>query len=285
MVKQQNSQSILSIFAAPVGLIAGATYHFRALIIFVKNPKLISYIIVPILINIIVGIILYVGLLLPGINLIESIFNNLSLQFDALISQLPTWLNFLSYLDNILDWFLEFIIFMILFLIIGFLLVQFGVILGSPFYGQLSEQLEKIKTGTLPEAPPGLLASIKDIWRAILFELKKIALFLGIGLPMLLLNFFPGGSLIVTIGGIILTTSIICLDFFDGPLERRKLRFREKLTIVHRSFPAYVTFGLICQALIAIPIVNFFGIPLCVAAGTLFCCDRVLPKLLLDAQP
>ncbi|WP_293133245.1 EI24 domain-containing protein [Okeania sp. SIO3I5] len=264
----------------PGGLVAGATYHFRVLIIFVKNPKLISYIIVPIFINILVGIILYIGLLLPGINLTETIFNSLSLQFDSLIAQLPNWLNFLSYLDNILDWFIEFFIFIILLIIIGFLLVQFGVILGSPFYGQLSEQLEKIRTGTLPEAPPGLLGGIKDIWRAILFELKKIALLLVIGLPMLLLNFFPGGSLVATIGGIALTTSIVCLDFFDGPLERRKLKFREKLTVVRRSLPASATFGLICQVLITLPIINFLGIPVCVAAGTLFCCDRVLPKLL-----
>ena len=111
-----------------------------------------------------------------------------------------------------------------------------------------------------------------------------MALLLAIGLPMLLLNFFPGGSLIATIGGIALTTSIVCLDFFDGPLERRKLKFREKLKIVYRSLPASATFGLICQVLITIPIVNFLAIPICVVAGTLFCCDRVLPKLLPNNQ-
>lgn len=284
MVKQKKTKSILSIFEAPLGLLAGATYHFRALTIFVKNPKLIGYIIVPILINIVVGILLYIGLLLPGMNLIDTIFDNLSLRFDAFVAQLPKWLNFLSYIDNILDKFVQVILFAILLLIIGFLLVQFGAILGSPFYGQLSEQLEKIITGTLPEAPQSLLAALRDIWRAILFELKKIGLLLVIGLPMLLLNFLPGGSLIATIGGITLTTSIVCLDFFDGFLERRKLKFREKLTVVRRSLPASATFGLICQALITIPIVNFLGIPLCVAAGTLFCCDRVLPNLLPDNQ-
>lgn len=284
MVKQQDSKQKLSIFEAPVGLVAGATYHFRALMIFVKNPRLIGYVIIPIFINIVVGIILYIGLLLPGINLVEVIFTNLSLRFDTFVTTLPTWLNFLSYLDNALGWLVEVILFALLLLMIGFLLVQFGAILGSPFYGQLSEQLEKIRTGTLPEAPPSLLGIFRDIWRAILFELKKIALLLGIGLPMLLLNFVPGGSLIATIGGIALTTSIVCLDFFDGPLERRKLKFREKLRVVRQSLPASGTFGLICQALITIPIVNFVGIPICVAAGTLFCCDRVLPKLLPENQ-
>ena len=277
MRKQSCLKSILKL---PGELIAGSTYHVRALIIFFKNPRLISYIIVPILINIVLGILLYISLLLPGINLIDTIFNNLYLQFDSLISQLPTWLNFLSYLDNALGWLVKIILFIIFLLIIGFLLVQFGVILGSPFYGQLSEQLEKRRIGTLPEASLSLLAIIRDICRAILFELKKITLVLIIGLPMLLLNFFPGGPLITTIGGIALTTSIVCLDFFDGPLERRKLKFREKLTVIYRSLPASATFGLICQALIAIPIVNFLAIPLCVVAGTLFCCDRVLPGLL-----
>lgn len=284
MVKQKKSKSILSLFEAPIGLLAGATYHFRALNIFVKNPRLIGYIVVPIFINIVVGILLYIGLLLPGIDLIDTIFDDLSLRYDAFVAQLPKWLHFLSYIDNILDKLLQVILFAILLLIIGFLLVQFGAILGSPFYGQLSEQLEKIRTGTLPEAPPSLFSFFRDIWRAILFELKKIGLLLVIGLPILLLNFLPGGSLIATIGGITLTTSIVCLDFFDGFLERRKLKFREKLTVVRRSLPASATFGLICQVLITIPIVNFLGIPLCVAAGTLFCCDRVLPNLLLDRQ-
>lgn len=284
MIKQGIFKSILSIFKAPAGLIAGSTYHFRALIIFVKNPRLINYIIAPIFINIVVGIFLYISLLLPGISLINTIFNNLSLQFDSLIYQLPTWLKFLSYLDNALGLLFKLILFTIFLLIIGFLLVQFGVILGSPFYGQLSEQLEKTRTGTLPEASSGLLSIIRDIYRAILFELKKVALLLAIGLPMLLLNFFPGGSLIATIGGIALTTSIVCLDFFDGPLERRKLKFREKLKVVYRSLPASATFGLICQVLITIPIVNFLAIPICVVAGTLFCCDRVLPKLLPNNQ-
>lgn len=283
MLKQEKSKSMLSI-DAPVGLVAGATYHFRAVIIFVKNPRLIGYVIIPILINIVVGILLYVGLLLPGINLVQNIFTNFSLRFDTFVDDLPTWLNFISYLDNALGWVVQIILFAVLLLIIGFLLVQFGVILGSPFYGQLSEQLEKLRIGTLPEAPPSVLGFLRDIWRAILFELKKIALFLVIGLPMLLLNFIPGGSLVATIGGVTLTTAIVCLDFFDGPLERRKLQFRQKLTLVGQSLPASASFGLICQALITIPIVNFVGIPICVVAGTLFCCDRILPKLLPENQ-
>ncbi len=45
------------------GTLRGATYPFKALIIFIKNPRLIKYIAMPIMVNIIVEIALYSGLL------------------------------------------------------------------------------------------------------------------------------------------------------------------------------------------------------------------------------
>ncbi|MGL6337576.1 MAG: EI24 domain-containing protein, partial [Waterburya sp.] len=98
--------------------------------------------------------------------------------------------------------------------------------------------------------------------------------------PLLVINFFPGvGTLISTIGSLILTTTIVCLDFFDSCLERRRLQFRQKLSIVLKSLPASGSFGLICLGLISIPLVNLITIPLCVASGTLFICDRTLERL------
>lgn len=280
-----NSKRKPFLLDAPVGLIAGFTYPLRGLIIFFQHPKLITYLIIPVIINIIVGIGLYVGLLFPGIEATDKILADISLWFDALIANLPTWLSFLNVLDNVLGWVIQVILISILLIIIGFLLVQFGVLLGSPFYGQLSEQLEKIKTGKLPEPPQGIFAVFQDIWRAILFELKKLALLAIIGLPLLLLNFLPVGSLLTTIGGLALTATIVCLDFLDGPLERRRLRFRNKLKAIRNSLPASASFALVCQALISIPILNLLAIPVCVAGGTLFCCDRILPDLLPPTSP
>lgn len=284
MPNYRKSKRRPSLLDAPAGLIAGATYPLRGLLIFFRHPKLITYLIFPLLINIIVGIGLYVGLLLPGLNVIGGIFDDFDRRFDTLIASLPAWLNFLNVIDDILGYVVQIILIGLLLLVIGFLLVQFGVILGSPFYGQLSEQLEKLKTGKLPEPPQGILAMVADIWRAILFEVKKLAILAVIGLPLLLLNFIPGGSLIATIGGIALAAIVVCLDFLDGPLERRRLRFRDKLKVIRNSFPASATFGLVCQALITIPLLNFLAIPVCVAGGTLFFCDRVLPHL-ADLSP
>jgi CysZ protein len=114
----------------------------------------------------------------------------------------------------------------------------------------------------------------------VLYELKKLILLVGVGLPLLLLNFFVGpGTAIASFGGIALTATITCLDFLDSAMERRRFPFRRKLQIVGQSFPASASFGLVCLLLVSIPFVNLLAIPVCVGAGTLFCCDRILPKL------
>ncbi|MBF2002948.1 MAG: EI24 domain-containing protein [Synechococcales cyanobacterium M58_A2018_015] len=164
-----------------------------------------------------------------------------------------------------------------LLLITGFVLLQFGVLLGSPWYGRLSEELEKLQTGQLQTIP---VNPIQEIWRALLYELKKLALTIGLGVPLLLCHFLPGlGTLIATGGGIALAATIVCLDFLDSALERRRLQFRQKLGLIGRSLPASAGFGLVCLGLVSIPLLNLLAIPVCVAAGTLFACERILPLL------
>ena len=259
------------------GTLAGASYPLKAINTFRKNPQLIKYIIVPIAVNIIVAIALYSGLTFFGWQIVDSIEADVISWLDRLIAQLPQWLGFLDYGVAGLIAFLRILLVIVLLIATGFLLTQFGVLLGAPWYGQLSEQLEKVRTGKIEIVE---LNIVSDLARAILYELKKIVLIIIIGIPLLLFNFFPGvGTLISTIGSFALTTTIVCLDFLDSPLERRRLPFRQKLKIVFRSLPASGSFGLVCLGLISIPLVNLVTIPLCVASGTLFVCDRVLANL------
>jgi CysZ protein len=259
------------------GLFSGATYPFRALAVFWRQPRLWSYIIVPILLNAILGILLYAGLFVYSGQAIQAAIASLTHWLDTLIANLPTWLGFLDYILLGLGLVLRFLVSLLLFIVTGFLLAQFGVLLGAPWYGQLSEQLEKIRTGYLYKAEVSIF---RDLWRAILFELKKLILLVTVGLPLLALNVIPGlGTTLSTMGGITLTATLACLDFLDAPLERRRLSFRQKLGIVFRTLPASASFSLVCLALISVPLLNLVTIPLCVAAGTLFVCDRILPNI------
>jgi CysZ protein len=259
------------------GLVAGATYPLRSLAVFRRTPRLWGYVAIPILVNFVVGVVLYGGLLLFGWESVEGLITNLSNWLDRLITQLPAWLGLLKYLIIGIGFLLHFLLVVGLLLIIGFVLVQFGVLLGAPWYGQLSEQLEEIRTGQLHTVEVGI---VRDISRVLLFELKKLVLVVGVGFPLLLLNLAPGiGTLAASVGGVMLAATIVCLDFLDAPLERRRLRFREKLGIVFQSLPASASFSLICLGLVSVPLLNLLTIPLCVGSGTLFFCDRIYPKL------
>ncbi len=260
------------------GLLAGTTYPFRALAVFRRKPYLWRYTIIPILLNFVLGIFLYGGLLFFGWQTIQNLTISLSNWLDDLIANLPAWLGVLEYTIIGLGFLLRLLLAVVLLFLSGFLLTQFGVLLGAPWYGQLSEQLEEICTGQLHSIEVGI---VRDLWRAVLFELKKLVLAAIAGVVLLLLNLVPGiGTIASMIGGLTLTTTIVCLDFLDPPLERRRLRFQEKLAIVFRSLPASASFSLVCLGLISIPFLNLLTIPLCVASGTLFFCDRVLPKQL-----
>lgn len=279
MSKQLNSNPARAAITAPIRLLAGFTYPFRAFTLILQTPKLWSYVLVPVGLNFIIGIGLYLSLLFPSLAGIDVLVADLSVRFNAIIASFPAWLSFLGVLTVAFGWLLRVLLVSGLLLIIGFLLVQFGVILGSPWYGQLSEQLELLRNGQLPaEAPMNLRSSFQDIQRAIAFELRKLQILLSIGIPLLLLNFIPGvGSILSSLGGVALGATIVCLDFLDAPLERRRRPFQEKLEIIWASLPASGSFGVVCLGLVSIPLLNLLAIPLCVTAGTLFFCDRIWP--------
>lgn len=185
------------------------------------------------------------------------------------VAELPEWG------ARVLLWLLRLILILILFLVTGFVFLQFGVLLGSPWYGKLSEELEQLRTGKLVSVDVGVVG---DVGRAIAYELKKLGISLSLGIPLLLIGFIPGiGTMVGLIGGTAIAATIVCLDFLDGPLERRRLRFRDKLKVVANSLPASASFALVCLGLVSIPFINLLAIPVGVTAGTLFVCDRVLP--------
>ena len=238
---------------------------FAGLLLPLRAPAALSaaaglwrYIIIPIAINIVVGLTLYASLLYAGLRSIESA-----------VATLPEWAAPLAFL-------LQAVLVIGLLIATGFLLVRLGVLFGSPFYARLSELLEQQQTGAAPPAEPLSATGVaRDLWRSVLFELKKLTLVLLIGGLLLLTNLIPvAGQAVSAVGGITLGVLISCLDFFDPPLERRRLSFRSKLGYIWRTLPGSAGFGLAALALVSIPLVNLLAIPLCIVAGTLFFCSR-----------
>lgn len=224
-----------------------------------RAPRLWRYVLIPIAVNLLVGATIYAGLLFAGLRAI-----------DTAVAGLPAWAAIFGALFQAL-------LIVGLLIATGFVLVRFGVVLGAPWYAQLSNQIELERNGrALLAGEAGAGSFVRDLGRAVVFEFQKLGLVVLIGLGLLLLNILPvAGQLLATAGGIALGATIACLDFLDYPLERRLLSFRQKLGLIRRHLPATAGFGLICLGLVSIPFLNLLAIPICVAAGTLFFCERV----------
>ena len=262
------------------GLFAGIVYPLYALRLLLRRPGLFGYIVLPILVNIFVGVALYASLLAPGLKKVDSLGDAIGEKIEGFVASLPAWLHFTAALARAVDWLLGILLVLALFALVGVLLLQFATILGAPWYGKLSEELEKQLTGRTPPAATGAFVFLQDIWRAIAFEFKKIVLSVSVGILLFAIGFLPGmGAIAAGIGSIALAGTIVGLDFLDGPLERRRFRFRRKLAILAAHLPASGSFSLACTILIGIPLLNLLAVPLCVAAGTVFFCDRIFPRL------
>lgn len=231
----------------------GFVYPFRAFGFIRRHRELWGFVLVPILLNMLVSIALYTGLVVVGLGQID--------QIGQAGGSLATTLAFLARVFYVL----------VLAVVVGWLMVRFGVVLGAPWYGQLAARIGEIISGEHEPAVPLSLGTIMhDTWRALQFELKKLGLTLAVILPSLLLNLIPlVGPVLATIIAMALGALIACLDFFDPPLERRRLRFRGKLYVVRQTLPTSAGFGLLAAFLVSIPLLNLVAIPLCVAGGTM----------------
>ncbi len=239
--------------------IAGAGALLAALDLLRRHPGLRRYVVTPILVNLAVAAVLYGTLLAAG--------------FRAADRLVPDDLGGAAALTALL----QLALVVALFLAIGFLLVRFGVVLGSPWYGRLSEEVERIRRGSdLPARPAGLRGAGADVARAVGYEVRKLALVAVAGVVLLAVQFLPVlGQIAGAAGGFSIAALVACLDFCDGPLERRGRSFRQKLGFVRRTAPASLAFGAACAALLAVPVLNLLAIPVCVTAGTLFAVDRL----------
>ncbi|HEY9640377.1 MAG TPA: EI24 domain-containing protein, partial [Coleofasciculaceae cyanobacterium] len=256
MTSELSPQSPQRINRGIGSLFSGALYPLRALGLFLTTPKLRGYVLMPILINVVVGITLYASLLFAGLEAIDAIIAsvptwtssiphwavhlpdwqltapawltphwNISLpQWTPSLPNwqpsLPDWVAVLpNWIAMFFIWILRLVLTIALLLLTGFIFLQFGGLLGAPWYGKLSEELERMKTGKVTVVEVGLA---RDISRAIFYELKKLVLALGVGLLLLLLNFFPGvGTAIATVLGNSLAPTIVCMDFLYSAVERR----------------------------------------------------------------
>ena len=169
--------AIQQVVGLPGGVVSGFSYPLQALAFLSKSPQLWGCVAIPIAINLVLGVLLYAGLLIPGWGTIDQWTANLPGWLAGQIATLPVWagrwLGWLPQAAAFLDEGLGVLLAIGLLIVTGLLLVQFGAILGAPWYGNLAEQVERARTGKLPTRAMTLPHAMQDIGRAIGFQVRS----------------------------------------------------------------------------------------------------------------
>ena len=230
----------------------GAGYVLRGLQL-IFSPGLKRYLVVPVIINILVfSLIGWLGFT----------------QFEVLLDRLLPTTGWLSYLR----WILWPIFAIALILVIFYTFTAIANLLAAPFNGKLSEETERILTGTRPSGAPESFAA--DILPSVFSEIRKLIYFLLRALPLLLLFLIP----VVQIGApflwILFSVWFLSLEYMDYPLGNHGMRFRDQKKVMKTIRLTALGFGGGVTLLMLVPIVNFLAMPAAVAGATALWCGQ-----------
>lgn len=222
----------------------------------ISRPGIKRYVVLPLLVNV----------LLMGSSF-WWLFSRLDHWIPQLMSYIPSWLQWLSYLL----WPLA--VFSIL-LVFSYLFSTLTNLIAAPFCGLLAEKLEVILTGrTL--AGDGTIGIVKDLPRILLRELRKLMYYLPRAFVLLLLYFVPGiGQTVAPVLWFLFTAWMLAIQYCDYPFDNHKVSFNDMRRALRQHKFDNLQFGGLVSLFTMIPILNLVILPVAVCGATAMWVDR-----------
>jgi len=207
-----------------------------------SNPKLRTFILIPILIN----IVLYGVALALGYYYVDKIITQL----------IPTSLQWLN-------WILWPLFFIIFFLVGFFTFTIFANVIASPFYGLLSAKTQGIISGKaqIVEEP---------FSRVIAAELKRVLYIVKRILPLFLLLFIPVINIIAPFLLSLFGAWCLAMEFMAYPLENEGLLFVDQKQFLKTVRLGALGFGAVTMIGLTIPVLNIIVGPAAVIGSTMY---------------
>ncbi len=142
-----------------------------------------------------------------------------------------------------------------------------GLVIAGPFLDVVSQKVDELRLGCDP-SPDGSV--VADVVKSILSQMKKIIFFFLIQGLCLMVYAIPvfgqiGGAAIQ----LVVSFFFLAWEFWDFPMDRRKMSFKEKKDFLFQYKYAAIGFGCVCFAYILIPLLNFVMMPMSVAGATI----------------
>jgi len=229
---------------------SGIAYMLKGLRL-IFHPDIRRYVIIPLLIN--VG--LFVGLIVFGAQQLDVFIN-------WIMPDVPSWLQWIS-------WILWLVFTIVALLIVFFVFSLLANLIGAPFNGPLAAAVEKHLTGVAPEGDPSM-SILGNIIPSIMSEVKKIAYFALLAIPLLLLFFIPVVNIAAPILWFIFSAWMLALEYVDYPAGNHDLLFSDQKKLLSGRLFQTLGFGSVVSVMTFIPIVNFIVMPTAVAAATVY---------------
>lgn len=226
----------------------GIEYLFAGFELITK-PGLKRYVIIPLFINIVLFICLFI--------LARHFMNEFNQWFAH---YLPHWLHWLSYI-------LWVVFFASFFLVIVYTFVTLANLIAAPFNSFLAEKVELYLTGSIPEER-SLIDNIKDVPRIIGRQLSILAYYLPRALLILILFFVPIIQAFATILWFLFHAWFMTLTYIDYPTDNHRVAMRDVRAFLKRQRLTAYGFGSAVLIVSMVPVLNFFVIPAAVAGAT-----------------
>lgn len=223
----------------------------------VTLPGIKRFVLVPLLINI---------LLIGGA--FWWLYNQLGVWIPNIMSYVPNWLQWLSYVI----WPIAVITILLIF---GYFFSTLANWIAAPFNGLLAEKLEAKLTGKpLPDT-----SIIKDIPRIMKRELIKLVYYLPRALLLLVLYFIPGiGQTLFPVLWFLFSAWMLSIQYNDYPFDNHKVSFADMKRTLGQEKVRNIQFGAVISLFTMIPFLNLFIMPVAVCGATAMWVDRYRGK-------
>ncbi|MBL0867869.1 sulfate transporter CysZ [Pectobacterium carotovorum] len=256
MSSEKPSSSGKLSYGNTAGQVRSGIHYFLAGWRLLSLPGIRRFVILPLLMNIV---------LMGGA--FWWLFTQLNDWIPQIMSHIPSWLQWLSYLI----WPLAVLSILLVF---SYLFSTIANFIAAPFNGLLAEQLEAKLTGqTLPDS--GILGIAKDVPRIMKREVQKLAYYLPRAIVLLLLYFIPGiGQTVAPVLWFLFSAWMLAIQYCDYPFDNHKVGFATMRQALRRHKVANMQFGALVSLFTLVPFLNLVIMPVAVCGATQLWVDR-----------
>jgi len=206
------------------------------------NPTLRSFVIIPILIN----MVLYSIVLALGYYYVD----------ELITSAIPSWLHWLN-------WILWPLFFISFFVLSFFSFTVLANLIASPFYGLLAARTQSLISGEVQVVE-------QSISQVLIAESKRVLYIITRMLPLLVLFLIPVINVIASFVLAIFGAWCLAMEYMAYPLENEGLLFAEQKELLKSVRLGALSFGGLTMLGLTLPLLNIIIAPAAVIGATLY---------------